>query len=329
MKKRNRFLAFVSLFIAIVAGIFVFIYARGSSKTDTDDVLNALSSADADISKKNREESEAETKKSSLYENAKRDEKGRIVVDREEYFVARAYSDVVDIELKEIPIEPFVLRIPVSFEGKLVSCFWELRNCAYVEEIYIPQNVYMLPIDNCRNLKAVYIGKKNGTKAEYDPDDYESFISKLDILTLITNCESLETIEIVKGGSGGLNLGILNGLPSLKSLDLPDNIVCLSGVSLCGIVQFDFTEHCLVARDMFTGMPELKEVYCNQELKLITRSFVDAPKLEYVEIPSMDTEIEKSFINCPELVLGVLKGSKAEEYALNNSIKIKYLQERQ
>ena len=328
MKKRNRFLAFVSLFIVIVAGIFVFIYVHSSSKEDTDDVLNALSSADADIAEKNREESETETKKSSLYENAKRDEKGRIVVDKEEYFVARNYSNGV-IELKEIPIEPFVLRIPVSFEGKLVSSLWDLRNCAYVEEIYIPQNVYMLPIDNCRNLKAVHIGKKNGTKAEYDPDDYESFISKLDILTMITNCESLETIEIVKGGSGGLNLGILNGLPSLKSLDLPDNIVCLSGISVCGIVQFDFTEHCLVARDMFTGMPELREVYCNQELKLITRSFVDAPKLEYVEIPSMDTEIEKSFINCPELVLGVLKGSKAEEYALNNSIKIKYLQERQ
>ena len=42
MKKRNRFLAFVSLFIVIVAGIFLFIYVRGSSKEDTDDVLNAL-----------------------------------------------------------------------------------------------------------------------------------------------------------------------------------------------------------------------------------------------------------------------------------------------
>lgn len=251
------------------------------------------------------------------------------VISEESDFISTGKIDGAGLilALKNDIQEPFILKVPATYQNEAVSSFEGITSSPYVLEIDIPDGVRCSEISDCANLQKLHYGYI-GSDEIYEEDDGSVRIGAHPSYGTLMNCPELSEVTFSED-EAYVTLEAWIQLPALKIVKLPEKLL---GMTACfmdgsGISRAELPESLLSIESCFLNAPSLTYVYCNEQLETISFSFVACRSLQYVVIPSKTTEINQSFAQCPGLTLVVEEGSLAEDYARENEIPFIYIDE--
>lgn len=249
-----------------------------------------------------------------------------LLIEDDKYFKkVRAVKDGIEIALKEPLTNDYILKIPSVLDGETVKAFQNIENDNYIKEVYISDGVEIGIIANCDNLTQISFGKV-GIDQIIKKDDGSIDFSKMPYYATLHDLKKLSSI-VFADDEDFAKLITWSNLPELKTIEFPGKIVSFESI-LCGekgLTQLVLPSETNNVSWSFSSLSTLTYVKCNDKLETIDVSFNKNASLQYVIIPSMNTEIKNSFTQCPNLKLVVKKGSKAEEYAKENIIEYVYI----
>lgn len=206
------------------------------------------------------------------------------------------------------------ISIPETLTSIGLSAF---QDCISLERIYLPESIEAIgyaAFSGCAKLKEINIPKQ---------------ITELGN-AMFSGCSSLESIEIPDGVET-LGDNFFSGCVNLKDVIIPDSVIKIgtSAFSYCRNLRTvelpKNKEFNLIAVSLFRYCDNLDNIVLPSTIKTIdSTAFSDCLNLKSVIIPNTTITLgSRVFSNTPNVVVLVHEGSKAEEYAKNNTIAYK------
>ncbi|MCR5744051.1 MAG: leucine-rich repeat domain-containing protein [Lachnospiraceae bacterium] len=251
-----------------------------------------------------------------------------VVIEEEKYFkIERTTEEGVILALKEPVYSAYKLIVPSSYDGKNVVEFSVIENDSYIQEIVLADGVAISSVSDCENLKKITMGAI-GTSQYYVDSEGQLDIDSVGMYGLIANLNNLEEI-VFSSEEGYVYACCWLGLVSIKQISLPANTLRIDTFMLCSneLENLVLPEQLRWINLSFSSSPKMTYVVFNDALELIDTSFNNMISLQYAIIPSVGTQINNSFTQCPNLKLVVSRGSLAEIYAEENGIDYIYTDE--